>query len=91
MRKLHAMTGPDNVSDSELLFFTCFTSTLAPFAINGKSAPFGSMPWKPYVGHSIQAITRVECECIQSHSAGASLNSASGNLTLVGNELFDSH
>ena len=77
MPKLHAATGPDRVSDLELLFCTCFASTPAPFAIIGKLAPIGAMPWRPVPGHSVPATTRLERECIQWHIAGASLNSAS--------------
>ena len=77
MHRLHAATGPHSVSDLELLFCTCFASTPAPFAIIGKLAPIGEMPWQPLPGHSVPATTRLERECIQWHIAGASLNSAS--------------
>jgi hypothetical protein len=65
MNKLHAVTGPDRVSDLELLFCTSFASTPAPFAIIGKLAPFGAMPWNPFWGHLLRATTRLERECIQ--------------------------
>jgi hypothetical protein len=84
MYKLHAATGPDRGSDLELLFCTCIASTPAPFAIIGKLAPFGAVPWNPLWGHSLRATTRLERDCIQKHIAGASLNLASGNLASGG-------
>ena len=45
MRKLHAATGPNRATGSELLSRICNTSTPAPYAIIGKSARNGNLPW----------------------------------------------
>jgi hypothetical protein len=84
MQMLHAATGPNRASCLELLFDTCRTFTPAPFETIGKSAPLGNMPWSPIREHFPRAATHLQHECIQSHIAGASLNSASENLAFGG-------
>jgi hypothetical protein len=76
MQMLHAAAASNGASFLELRFCTCSDSIPAPFAINGKSAPIGTMPWKPKTGHSVQAATCFGRECFQSHSTGAGLDSA---------------
>lgn len=78
MHKLHTATGPSRAVFFTLRNCTSSASALAPFTAVGESAPFGIMPWSSFTEHSIQATTRREPECIQSHIAGAS-----PNLTLV--------
>jgi hypothetical protein len=90
MHRLHAATGPDRGSDLELLFCTCFASTPAPFAIIGKLASFGAMPWNPKWGIRSRR-QRVWNDCIQKHIAGASLNLASGSLSSGGSIRLDLH
>jgi len=85
MQKLHAATGPNRASGTELLYFIgCSIAAPAPFAIIGKSAPNGILPWKSLNRHSVWSTTRPGCECIQTHIAGAGLNLAIVNLTYGG-------
>jgi hypothetical protein len=80
MQKLHAATGPNRATGTELLFFICTTSTPAPYAIIGKLAPNGIMPCKSLKGRSVRATTCPGFRCILTHIVGASLNLAVVNL-----------
>jgi hypothetical protein len=84
MYKLHAATGPNRVSDLELLFCTCYTSTPAPFAIVGRIASIGAVPCKPYRAFRLRR-QRVWNVSASNHiSRARASNSASGTLASGG-------